>query len=692
MDSKYAFTNAASKLKKPTTLVTFSTSNPNKRSISEQSPAKRILLAENGLAAILSQRKSLPVYAVRGRILEEIKKHSTLIIIGETGSGKTTQIPQFIHEERLDKEGRIGITQPRRVAAITISLRVAQEMNTKQGEIVGYTVRFEDVTSENTKLKYLTDGMLLREAISDNLLMKYSVIVLDEAHERTVHTDVLFGIVKQAQKTRKERGLKPLKILVMSATMDVDHFSNYFGNVPILYLEGRQHPVKIFHTIQPQEDYVFSSLVTIFQIHREAPANHDILVFLTGQEEIESMAHHIRLIARDLEGKAPPLRVYPLYSSLPSHQQLDVFRPTSKGMRKVILSTNVAETSVTISGIKYVIDSGMVKARSHHPGTGLDILKVQRISQAQAWQRTGRAGRESTGYCYRVYTRKEFESLPKNSVPEIQRCNLTGVVLQLLALGVNCVSFDFIDKPPRESLIAALQQLKQLNAIESVDSPVLTKLGHQMSQFPLDPRFSKILLAAKDYNCVEEVISIVALLSSESVFVTPPNKREEALSARQKFVSSAGDHITLLNVFRTFSKISQKKQWCHENFLNVRNLQYASDVYTQLLELCKRCKVPLSSCGQDIDKIRKCLVTGLFMNVAELQRERQYITVDTRQAVTIHPSSVLFGSYPPFVLFTEVVQTGRCYLRQISTIEPEWLLEIVPNYIRNHKLSFSSVS
>ncbi|KAJ4443899.1 hypothetical protein ANN_05686, partial [Periplaneta americana] len=775
MESKYSL--GAGKvfpkfqMNKSTNHINFNNNLPKKPRL-DQSPAR---VVQSGTETLLQQRKSLPVYSVRNRLLTEIQKHSTVILIGETGSGKTTQIPQFMHEIRLEKDGKIGVTQPRRVAAITLSQRVAQEMSTELGAIVGYTVRFEDVTSECTKLKYLTDGMLLREAMLDNLLMSYNIIVLDEAHERTVHTDVLFGIVKQAQTLRKERQMKPLKIVVMSATMDVDHFCDYFGGVPVIYLEGRQYPVQVLHAKQTQDDYVFSSLVTIFQIHRETPANQDILVFLTGQEEIEAMAHSIRSIAklhslnypstcphlwsngqrvwprnqvapgsnpsrgkclrwaghvarmgesrnayrvlvgrpegirplgmlkcrwednikidlrevgydgrnwinlaqdrdrwqayvrmamnfRELDSKYPSLKVYPMYSSLPSHQQLDVFRPTPQGMRKVILSTNIAETSVTITGIKHVVDSGMVKVRTHHPGTGMDLLKVQRISQAQAWQRTGRAGRESAGFCYRVYTR------------------------QLLALGIDALSFDFMDMPPKESVNAALQQLKQLGAIESVECTKLTKLGNQMALFPLDPRFSKILLSAQDYCCLEEILSLVALLSSESVFVTPPTKREQAVAAHQKFVSTAGDHITLLSIFRQFNTVAQKKQWCHENFLNARNLQYASDVRTQLAELCQSCKIPPSSCGQNLDQVRKCLITGLFMNVAELQREKQYLTVESRQAVAIHPSSVLFGSQPHCVLFTEVVQTGRCFLRQVSQIDPEWLREIVPEYMRQHRL------
>uniref|UniRef100_A0A1B6DZY5 RNA helicase n=1 Tax=Clastoptera arizonana TaxID=38151 RepID=A0A1B6DZY5_9HEMI len=634
------------------------------------------------------QRQMLPVYKVKRRLLEEIDKNSTIIIIGETGCGKTTQIPQFIHDLRLESNKTIAITQPRRVAAITVAQRVASETNTQLGTLAGYCVRFEDVTSENTKLKYMTDGMLLREAMLDDMLMTYSIIILDEAHERTVQTDVLFGIVKTAQAFRKEKNMYPLKVILMSATMDVDHFSKYFNNSKVLYLEGRQYPVKMYEALKHQEDYAFSCLVTIFQIHKEAPPNHDILVFLTGQEEIELMAANIRSITKDPQcSSLPPLKVFTFYASMSTIKQLDVFRPTPLGARKVVLSTNVAETSVTISGIKYVIDSGMVKIRSHQSGTGFDILKVQRISQAQAWQRAGRAGRESNGICYRVYTKQEFEAMMKNPIPEIQRCNLTSVVLQLLAIKINALTFDFMDKPPKDLVIEAFHQLVELKAVDNVESPKLTELGYKLAQFPLDPRYSKIILSAKDFNCLEEILSIISVLSSENVFVTPMAKKEEANEMRKKFLSSSGDHISFLNIYRCFNNIKLKNQWCFENYLNPRNLEYSVEVRKQLADLCKKCGLEPTSCGQNLDVVRKCLLTGLFHNVAELQRDKQYITVNTRQIVHIHPSSALFGSYPPYVLFTELIQTGRCYMRNVSIIDPDWFEEIIPEYARLHPLS-----
>ncbi|XP_012278614.1 putative ATP-dependent RNA helicase DHX33 [Orussus abietinus] len=623
--------------------------------------------------SLQQQRKSLPVYRLRKRLLEEIRQHGTLVIIGETGSGKTTQIPQLLLSSGIaGPNGCIGITQPRRLAAVSIARRVAEEQNVQPGKLVGYCVRFEDVTSPQTRIKYLTDGMMVREAMTDEILSDYSVVILDEAHERSVQTDVLLGVARRAQNLRKLKNLSPLRLLIMSATMDVDKFTKYF-QAPALYLEGRQHPVKIYHAVKSQEDYVFSALVTIFQIHREAAANEDILAFLTGQEEIEAAVAAARQVAKQLDGKGyPPLMIFPLYSALPTHQQLQAFKPSPPGMRKLVLATNVAETSVTIGGIKYVVDTGVVKARTHHPTTGLDVLRVEKIAKAHAWQRTGRAGRESSGYCYRTYSKDDFEKIKAMPVPEIQRCSLAGVALQLLAIGVDITTFDFMDKPPKESVDVAVACLERLGAVKG-SPPQLTTLGRTMSLFPLDPRFTKVILASVEHRCLEEALTVVALLSGESVFLDPPSKRQQAFAARSRFSSEEGDHVTLLNVYRGFQGASQKKVWCHENFLHHRNLEYASEVRRQLAGLAERANLEKCSCGTSTESLRKALLEGLPENLAELQRDQSYITINSRQPVAIHPSSCLHGTKPPLVLFTEVVATGRCYLRGLSVIEASWL-------------------
>lgn len=641
------------------------------------------------LKNIVKQRHALPIFPTRARLLEELKKNETVIVIGETGSGKTTQIPQYLHEERWDKKGGICVTQPRRVAAISVAKRVAEEMNVQIGGLVGYSVRFEECVSPGTKLKYVTDGMLLREAISDPLLSKYNWVILDEAHERTISTDVLFGIVKDAQRKRKQLEKDNLKVIVMSATMDVDHFSQYFNKAKVLYIEGRQHPVEMLYAREKQDDYVLSAMSTVFQIHKEAPAQHDILIFLTGQEEIDSVTHSIRQVAKDNSlAEFPRMRVLPLYAALPSTQQLDVFRVTAPGERKVIVSTNIAETSITIPGIKYVIDSGRAKIRSYNPVNGFDSLKVRKISQAQAWQRTGRAGRETAGFCYRSYTLEEFNAMEVNPVPEILRSNLASVILQLLAMGIkNILTFDFIDKPSPASIKQAVEQLTLLEAVVMKAGQLeLTDLGKKMAQFPLEPRYSKVILSGPQYGCTDEVLSVIAMLSGESIYVNPSGKKEMAANVRRKFLSVEGDHVTMLKIFRAFRGSKENKMWCHENFLNHRNLKYALEVRKQLHQVCQRNNVTLVSCNQDMDALRRCLAAGLFTNIAELQLDGKYLSLDTRQECSIHPTSVLFGGKPAYILFTELVHTGKMYMHINSAMDAQWLFEVAPEYFRKRHI------
>lgn len=631
-----------------------------------------------------AQRKQLPIYQSRTQLINQIRQLHSAVFIGETGSGKTTQIPQYLYEAGIGRQGIIGITQPRRVAAISLAARVAEEKKVHLGKLVGYTVRFEDVTSSETKLKFMTDGMLLREAIGDPLLLRYTVVILDEAHERTVHTDVLFGVVKAAQRKRIEQNKIPLKVVVMSATMDVDLFSQYFNKSPVLYLEGRQHPIQIYYTKQPQSDYLQAALVSIFQIHQEAPASHDILVFMTGQEEIEALARTCRDISKHLPESCGPMTVVPLYASLPPAQQLRVFQPAPKGSRKVVLSTNIAETSITISGIKYVIDTGMVKAKRYNPDSGLEVLAVQRVSKAQAWQRSGRAGREDAGSCYRLYTEEEFDNLANMTVPEIQRCNLASVILQLLALGVpDVLNFDFMSKPSPESLRTAVEQLCILGAVDRKDDHVsLTPLGKKMACFPLEPRFSKTLLISPDFSCAEEVLTIISLLSVDSVLYNPPARRDDVLAVRRKFISSEGDHMTLLNIYRAFKKVSGNKDWCRENFVNSRNMGLVLEVRAQLRDICIKMNMKLESSLSDLTNVRRCLAHGLFMNAAELQPDGSYVALDTHQPVAIHPSSVLFQAKPACVVFNELLHTSRCYMRDLCLVDAEWLQEAAPEYFR----------
>uniref|UniRef100_A0A8C7I6C3 ATP-dependent RNA helicase DHX33 n=1 Tax=Oncorhynchus kisutch TaxID=8019 RepID=A0A8C7I6C3_ONCKI len=653
----------------------------------DKKPGMLLPRKENVSVPIDVQRKNLPIYQAKSQLINQLRQLHNAVLIGETGSGKTTQIPQYLYEAGIARQGIVAVTQPRRVAAISLATRVAEEKRTQLGKLVGYTVRFEDVTSSETKLKFMTDGMLLREAIGDPLLLRYTVVVLDEAHERTVHTDVLFGVVKAAQRKRREQNKVPLKVIVMSATMDVDLFSQYFNKSPVLYLEGRQHPIQMYYTKQPQSDYLQAALVSVFQIHQEAPASHDILVFMTGQEEIEALARTCRDIAKHLPDSCGPMTVIPLYASLPPAQQLRVFQPAPKGCRKVILSTNIAETSITISGIKYVIDTGMVKAKRFNPESGLEVLAVQRVSKAQAWQRAGRAGREDAGSVYRLYTEDEFDNLIPMTVPEIQRCNLASVMLQLLALGIpDVMNFDFMSKPSpgkQQAMRSAVEQLDLLGAVGRKGEQVtLTPLGKKMASFPLEPRYAKTILLSPDFQCSEEVLTIVSLLSVDSVLYNPPARREECLAARKKFTTSEGDHLTLHNIYRAFKKVNANKEWCRENFVNSRNMGMVGEVRAQLREICLKLSMKLESCGSDTGSVRRCLAHGLFVNAAELQPDGSYTALDTHQPVAIHPSSVLFQAKPAYVVFNELLHTSKCYMRDLCLVDADWLVEAAPEYFR----------
>lgn len=464
---------------------------------------------------ILDKRKTLPVWQQRHDFLDMLDKSQTLILVGETGSGKTTQIPQFVVEAGYtNNQKQIACTQPRRVAAMSVSRRVAEEMDVTIGEEVGYSIRFEDCSGPKTILKYLTDGMLLREAMTDPLLERYRVIILDEAHERTLATDVLFGLLKEVLKNRSD-----LKLVVMSATLEAEKFQAYFNGAPLMKVPGRLHPVEIFFTQEPEKDYLEAAIRTVVQIHiNERPG--DMLIFLTGEEEIEDACRKITREVQNLGDQAGPLKVVPLYSTLPPFMQQKIFDPapppTKEGGhpgRKVVVSTNIAETSLTIDGIVYVIDPGFSKQKVYNPRVRVESLLVSPISKASAHQRAGRAGRTQPGKCFRLYTESSFQNdLQPQTHPEILRSNLANVVLTLKKLGIDdLVHFDFMDPPAPETLMRALELLNYLGALDEDGS--LTKLGQLMSEFPLDPQMSKMLVVSPEFNCSNEILSITAMLS-----------------------------------------------------------------------------------------------------------------------------------------------------------------------------------
>ncbi|KAL9611593.1 MAG: hypothetical protein Q9167_003782 [Letrouitia subvulpina] len=641
---------------------------------------------------ILKTRRNLPVHAQRDEFLQMYQSSQILVFVGETGSGKTTQIPQFVLFDDQPNIHRkfIACTQPRRVAAMSVAQRVANEMDVNLGEEVGYNIRFEDVTGPKTILKYMTDGMLLREAMNDNDLSRYSTIILDEAHERTLATDMLMGLLKEVVQRRQD-----LKLVIMSATLDAQKFQSYFNDAPLLAVPGRTHPVEIFYTPEPERDYVEAAIRTVLQIH-SSEAEGDILLFLTGEEEIEDTCRKINLEVDEMieERDVGPLKVYPLYGTLPPQQQQLIFgpapparRPGGAPGRKCVVSTNIAETSLTIDGIVYVVDPGFSKQKVYHPRIRVESLLVSPISKASAQQRAGRAGRTRPGKCFRLYTEKAFKNdLNEATYPEILRSNLSAAVLDLKKLGIDdLVHFDLMDPPAPETLMRALEELNYLACLD--DDGNLTPLGKLASEFPLDPGLAVMLISSPEFYCSNEILSLTALLSVPQIFVRPPAVKRKADEMKALFAHPDGDHLTMLNVYHAFKAPqvqANAKQWCYEHFLSLRSLQSADNVREQLKRIMERLEIELVSTPFEDKKyyenIRRALVAGFFMQIAKKEGTKNtYITVKDNENVALHPSSVL-QSDTEWLLYNEFVLTTKKFIRTVTTVKPEWLLDLAPTY------------
>lgn len=656
---------------------------------------------------ILKTRRDLPVHKQRAEFLEMYHNTQILVFVGETGSGKTTQIPQYVLYDELPHLNKklIACTQPRRVAAMSVAQRVADELDVKLGEEVGYSIRFENKTTPRTLLKYMTDGQLLRESMHDHDMSRYSCIILDEAHERTLATDILMALLKQISERRKD-----LKIIIMSATLDAQKFQKYFNNAPLLAVPGRTHPVEIFYTPEAERDYVEAAVRTVLQIHATEPEG-DILLFLTGEEEIEDACRRISLETDEMirESDAGPMVVYPLYGTLPPQQQQRIFEkapaPLRKGGRpgrKCIVSTNIAETSLTIDGIVYVVDPGFSKQKIYNPRSRVESLLVSPISKASAQQRAGRAGRTRPGKCFRLYTEKAFKKeLIEQTYPEILRSNLSNTVLELKKLGVeDLVHFDLMDPPAPETMMRALEELNYLACLD--DDGELTTLGGLASEFPLDPSLAVMLITSPEFYCSNEILSITSLLSVPQIWVRPNSSRKRADEMKRQFAHPDGDHLTLLNAYHAFKGAENRgedvKKWCHEHFLSFRHLSSADNVRNQLLRIMESHGLELMSTPFN-DKnyyvnIRRALVSGFFMQVAmrESTNSKVYKTIKDNQLVMIHPSTVLDNPYE-WVLYNEFVLTSKQYVRTVTNIRPEWLLVCVtPLYHQILKRSEANIS
>ncbi|RLN69110.1 hypothetical protein BBP00_00000552 [Phytophthora kernoviae] len=696
--------------------------------------------------SLRAQRARLPVSAHREELLFAVETHATTILVGATGSGKTTQVPQYLLEagwatprrrsgqsKRETPRNRVIVcTQPRRVAAVTIAERVAQEMGCQVGEEVGYAVRFEDKWEpERTKIKFVTDGLLLRETMRDPLLSRYSVVMLDEAHERNLETDLLLGLIKKIQRKRPD-----LRVIIASATLQVDTFVRFFRSkkketpqrepsgrssglvsaadsppmlkdVVAVSVEGRQFPVDIEYLQEPCNDYLEKAIETVLAID-EHEGEGDVLVFLPGQEEID-------FVVRALSDRAPAhILPVPLYGTLPLHMQQNAFLSAPRGVRrKVIVATTIAETSVTIEGVVFVIDGCFTKLAFFNPLTGVEALLTAPVSKASAKQRAGRAGRSRPGKCFRLCTQTHFRTqIAKETIPQMQRMNLASVALYLLSMGIQDLAhFDFVSPPSPEALIRALELLFSLGAVDT-DCRLVDPLGTQMAEFPVDPALAKVLLSSFRFGCTGEMLSIASVLSVGDVFLSARGSRErqeKITEAMEHFAHPDGDHVTYLSVYDEFIENKKSRFWCDEYMLSHRALLRATEVRRHLKRYVTRFNaldqsggaegeedyLRLNNNGDDEESkvrsatVRKCLVSGYFANAAKLHADGVYRTLRDQRPVQLHPTSVYYhmGTLPDWIVFHQSVLTTEEFVRDVSKIDPRWLVDLAPDFYRAKEVS-----
>ncbi|KAK3703521.1 Salivary acidic proline-rich phosphoprotein 1/2 [Vermiconidia calcicola] len=716
-------------LRQPEMTTTNTKAVTQKRKQEDESPRPNLQAKRQRL---LETRKNLPIWNRQKDIRTAVRGNDVLVLSGETGSGKSTQVPQFI----LDHcgPGKIAVTQPRRVAAITLARRVAEEMGTPCGSSspaskVGYSVRFDESTSPSTRIKFLTEGMLLQEMLRDPTMNQYSCIIVDEVHERSGNVDLILGFLKQILDARRRKE-KPLKVVVMSATADVGSISKFFSQPSVqsgshlsngethpdqvgavdvseaswsglsddegenslrldakvsqCHVEGRQYPVKLQYLDSPSDDVTEAALQRIFQIHCKEPMPGDILVFMTGQETIQNLQKLVEEYAENLTRDFPKLLVLPLFAALPQSAQQRIFQPAPPNTRKVILSTNIAETSVTVPGVKFVVDTGKAKIKQFRNRLGLDSLLVKAISKSSADQRKGRAGRETPGQCYRLYTEAAFHSLDQDNTPEILRCDLSEALLKMKARGVDDVlAFPFLTPPPREAMEKALLQLLQLGALD--ENGRISKVGRNIARLPLTPSLGRVIIEAAALDCLMEVIDIVACLSVENIFlnVDTEEAREQAQLARQQLYRRQGDHLTLLAAVQAYAaEPSDRRRWADNHLVSHRAMQSVMDVRKQLRAQCKAAKLnsddsekPSESIAPSettSENILKAFLRGFSNNLARLCPDGSYKTFTGNQTVAIHPSSVLFGRKVEAIMYNEYVYTNKAYGRNVSVIQLAW--------------------
>jgi HrpA-like RNA helicase len=619
------------------------------------------------------------IWSARSELGTMIATHYAVIIIGEMGSGKSTLIPQLLFRTGFHRNGTIVCTEPRRVAVFTITKRVSLELGVELGGEVGYAVRFVCRTNTRTKVKYITDGLFLSDATFDPLFKKYSVVILDEAHERTVQTDVLLGLLKRTQYGRPDYFV----ILAASATLDAKKFSRYFRGAPCAYVLGKKYRLEVVYTKTFQPEILNTVLQTILKIHYEESCG-DILVFLPGRNEIAFMGHKLSTVKKKyrLTTKLNILKyvkVFYLFSALPYELIVRALLPQKNSNRKVILATNIAETSLTLVGVRFVIDSGLAKTKIFSGRVGFELMNTIRISKPQAIQRCGRVGRHSPGKCFRVYPESFFSRFSDATVPEIRRCQFPSTVMKLKFLGIkNVLAFDFLEPPPLITIIRSLELLHILSSIDGTGD-LTTDLGFKMSLLPIEPMLAKVLLISDHLNCSTEAAMIVSMIVTEGKPIT---------SEHCQYMSEYGDHLTLLYIYQAFVSKTQRAKidFCRQHAFNIGSLDKAINVNKQLKKLIERMNIPMTTCKSNLTILRIALTAGLFPNAAKRKSQEKFKSMASGMILKVHHSSSVLNHIKnltrssKFIIFSDHILTKTAYLREVSLTEEKWLYAIAPTF------------
>lgn len=615
-------------------------------------------------------KSHLAVYNYKDEIIKAIQENQVVVIEAPTGSGKTTQLPQIIFEAGLDKWGIVGVTQPRRIAAYGVSKRIAEEMNVELGQLVGYKMRFDDCTSANTKIKIMTDGILLEELRSDPMLLKYSIIIVDEAHERSLNIDFILGLLKEIIKKRDD-----FKVLVSSATINAKLFSDYFDEAPVISVKTSPFPVeeKYFKVKDVEDSKEQISLICSIMSDIENKGEPgDVLIFLPGEAAIKDCCSQLEILNRAISGS---MVVMPLYARLSPEDQNRVFDVLPEGKRKVVVATNIAETSITINGIVHVIDPGYAKINYYNPRTFTSYLELKPISRASCDQRKGRAGRTAPGVVYRLFSREEYERREEYTKEEIYRTDLSEVVLRMLDLGIyNYESFDFISRPGRGAIQSAMDTLISLGAVDSLNS--LTQIGKMMVDFPLMPRLSRILLEGMLVypDVLYNVLIVIAFLSAKKPFLYPRGEEIESQRAQKKLYVKGGDFFTWINVFYKYQKAQNKEQFCKLYYLDQRVMDEILNIHYQLSTILEKREVKIGTKFNQ-DQILLCICAGLKQYICRRpEKKKSGFNSATELDIRIHPGSFLYYDSPIWLVGGEIVNTGRTYVRS-GALLPEKLVK-----------------